>query len=452
MSEQNLPREVQLEYDRIARSLAIKDEHSLQAILSTISELDKIRWEYPVNYSSVNSTLVNYAYPDLTADEKLLSHWLCYIADRQMSYRRIWEVGGYVFSHLARAYSRQPESDVSSIVSRYLRTRNQQGGSLYFECDRVTGDPLARRRLDALDASGDATVRFASRFPPDDAVRIFRTLALLDKTSGRSLSRYIAKALTNRPSAAADYRYAIRRAAASLEILTYRTYRGSPRASAANLAALWHRTLIDVEKVADRYSASPDRLMGEWLQEFHPFGRKRLWCSLRDYLKSPELNQIFVEALDDVGYPNPTLWQRGNSCLKEALDAVELPGDVRNNNPVFRKGLFDPYVETKTRLELTKVARGIYQHFTESGIRAFYPEQLDVTFDFAPRMCHKEKCDRCVFGAGIRSLCSEQEGAECPATRALCDYYHKCEPSTCALVADSARGLCGVWRRQVVGS
>ena len=56
---------------------------------------DKARWEIQDNY-----TLINYFSNDLTYDEKILTHWICYISDRQTPFRRIWDVGGFVYSNL----------------------------------------------------------------------------------------------------------------------------------------------------------------------------------------------------------------------------------------------------------------------------------------------------------------------------------------------------------------
>ncbi len=67
---------------------SIRDADRLTEILDAFSALDDIRWSQRSNYS-----LINHCAPDLTADEKLLTHWLCYIADRQTAFQRVWDVG-----------------------------------------------------------------------------------------------------------------------------------------------------------------------------------------------------------------------------------------------------------------------------------------------------------------------------------------------------------------------
>lgn len=61
------------------------------------------------------------------------------------------------------------------------------------------------------------TVSFASRYMPEDSVLIFRTLAVLDRVTNRSLSQFINIAAEGE----ADTGKAIRRVAASLNRLTY---------------------------------------------------------------------------------------------------------------------------------------------------------------------------------------------------------------------------------------
>ena len=71
------------------------DPEKLRSIFYVFSALDDIRWSEEANYN-----LINYCCDDLTPSEKLLTHWLCYVTDRQMPFERIWNVGGYVISHL----------------------------------------------------------------------------------------------------------------------------------------------------------------------------------------------------------------------------------------------------------------------------------------------------------------------------------------------------------------
>lgn len=87
-------------------------------------------------------------------------------------------------------------------------------------------------------------------------------------------------------------------------------------------------------------------------------------CSLRDYLKSPEFNPLFVEALEEKGASDTHRWKRSNPAIKAELHALELPGDTWNNAEIFRQGLFSPYVTTdKKTWDMPRTIRKIYEMF-----------------------------------------------------------------------------------------
>ena len=67
----------------------------LNAIFKIFSFYSDIRWHSASNYN-----LINYYKDKLNADTKLLTHWLCYITDRQMAFERIWNIAGFIFSEL----------------------------------------------------------------------------------------------------------------------------------------------------------------------------------------------------------------------------------------------------------------------------------------------------------------------------------------------------------------
>jgi len=81
--------------------IKIKDKELLIKIFKTISWLDTHRWNTEDNYN-----FVNFFRNDLTSCEKILTHWICYITDRQMPFEIVWDKGGYVFSELVYEYSR----------------------------------------------------------------------------------------------------------------------------------------------------------------------------------------------------------------------------------------------------------------------------------------------------------------------------------------------------------
>jgi len=393
------------------KSFGITDKSRLKIILRTFSQLDEIRWNTSSNYN-----LINYCRDDLTADEKLLTHWLSYIMDRQMPFQRIWDIGGYVVSHLVRAFTATPEESVRDIVERYIK----KGQSIALECPRVqSSDRLARY------GSNARYVQFASRYMPEDAVLIYRTLGILDRISGRSLAGFVGKIIECKD----DHAKAIRKLAAALDAMTYSA------AGAVRISEFSARMRQETMRIAKF------QLDSKYDKEL--FGRKRLWCSLRDYLKSPEFNDVFTASLSEAGVENAKKWHRSDTRLRAALQALELPGDTWNNADVFRNGLFRPYLENERKSwDMPRTIRAIHEELSETAEASFYPEQIDVSFDFVPRMCQRDMCDVCLFGEGIRKTCHQQKGILCPVALYSCGYRHICQPTNCELKHDDSRGSC----------
>ena len=76
-------------------------------LFEKINFLDNARWESKYNYN-----LINFFKNGLSNNEKLLTHWLCYITDRQMSFMRIWDIGGFIFSELVEAIKKTGNLDL----------------------------------------------------------------------------------------------------------------------------------------------------------------------------------------------------------------------------------------------------------------------------------------------------------------------------------------------------
>jgi len=140
------------------KPIAITDVEKMVLILETFSQLDDIRWSMADNYN-----LINYSHDDLTSDEQLLTHWLCYITDRQTPFQRIWDVGGYVISHMVRTFAREDGRDVRELLLSYVRRKDDK---LWLECPLET----ASTRLARYEITG-SKVEFASRYMPDDLAK-----------------------------------------------------------------------------------------------------------------------------------------------------------------------------------------------------------------------------------------------------------------------------------------
>ncbi len=201
--------------------------------------------------------------------------------------------------------------------------------------------------------------------------------------------------------------------------------------------ARFDRHLGEMEVAADTFTM-PANINEEM------FKRKRLWCCVRDYLKSPEFNPEFVAALKERGVGSPERWGKDNPELKMALHRIELPGDVWNNNEVFRDGLFTPYLSDETQsLDMPQAIRNVYEELQgKKHDLQFYPEQLDVSFDFVQQMCERKMCDVCLFDGGISKVCHRTPGLSCPVALVSCGYRHDCDPLRCRMKEDRTKGYC----------
>jgi hypothetical protein len=405
--------------------LEIENEPQLLEVLRLFTALDEIRWG-----CDRSEDLINSAVADLSPDEKLLTHWLCYIMDRQMPFQRIWDVGGYIISALVRDYSRE-RTAVSEVVSQYYERFNENS---QWRVRMLCGLAAPNDRLLRHGVSGQS-VGFASRYMPDDLALIIRTLMFLDRLSDRSFIRFL-RIVWDVEQAPRD---AIEAIAAGLDLLTYSD---ATRVSAAGLPETLART-ADAVAASALVRKGPQQAAREWAHSFRRFEKKRLWCPLRDYLKCIEFNDAAQAALRPLDQATAGLWARGSTWSGVAVRALELPGDVWNNNLAFWHGLFLPHLKVSDpEINSPNLARQMYKALHDPEEVGFYPERLDVSFDFVPNMCSRRRCQVCPFGAGVAPLCHQQSGLLCPVVMVSCGYYHPCNPDACSIRLDSAKGTC----------
>jgi len=240
-------------------SLKVVNAQKMKSILQVFSKLDEIRWKDASNYN-----LINYYRGDTTFDERLLTHWLCYITDRQMRFQRIWDIGGYVVSHLVHNYTHKRQQSVCKILISYIRTEKEK---MRLVC------PVEEEnsRLMLYDITGDEA-SFASRYMPEDLALMYRTLEILSKLSERSFCRFLSSAIDEEK----EQIQAVKETAAALDQLTYSSAGAVPFAG-------FKGKIKEIEKEIACFQL-------ELGTDEELFSRKRLWCALRDYLKSPELN------------------------------------------------------------------------------------------------------------------------------------------------------------------
>lgn len=74
----------------------------------------------------------------------------------------------------------------------------------------------------------------------------------------------------------------------------------------------------------------------------------------------------------------------------------------------------------------------------------FYPERLDVSFDFAPHECERRLCDICIFGKNeAKKFCSATNPTVlCPVPFITTGYKKACIPLGCPVLTDEGVSLC----------
>ena len=363
----------------------------LSALATIISWLDKARWDNP------DEIIKNSVYQSLNSEQKILVHWLCYITDLQRPWEMVWDKGGIIFSQLVKDYSEEQlnRHDITGFLEKHQRNRPHGQGKL---------TPFW-----AMHAKQE--VYYTPRFPAQYK-QIDRTLELL-LDYGKSLINFMYQYINqykNDPEGLVHIAHA-------LDLLTYRTE-------------------VDTQEARACFKSRPkmDNHYKLW-QIRRTEGHKRLWAALRDYVKNKN-NRSCTEQY--------FLWPAKNFELNQ----LELPGDVWNDR--FSRLLLYKIAEaTGVKLRVKRnfisapaLAREIYLRVKETN-PYFYAEQLDVSFDFAPRMCNKQLCSICPFGQNAAlKLCDENPDKFCPILLTTCGYKLNCSPRECPIKERIGQGLC----------
>lgn len=398
--------------------------------------IDKARWGNKDNYN-----LINFYRPDLQNDMKILTHWVCYITDRQMSFERVWDVGGFVFSEMVDQLKKTKDLDLLNPLcpeksffirrddytdKKSYRFSSEDDGKYLF----VSHQTLKNNEI-MLDYDFIKGTRpfFVSRYYPSDYLSILNTSCIL-KDYGFSFIRYVISILKKIPKQD-DF---LPRLLFGLYLLSYFEI-GQPKS-----ADLIHfdRNLKRAEERKQQIEIilSDAKVFEQgfnYFQEDTIFRQKRAWCSLRDFLKSPEFNSYFFAALRENGFNDIDMFK-----ARASLKYLELPGDVWNNNPTFRKCITRGTVYEKSRLPLAKLLRKMFNE-NQQIISEGYPEQFDITFDFVPRMCKPNNCSICPYGLiyheaeEFDKVCINDRGKYCPVMLVSCNYKMDCLGDDCSL-------------------
>ncbi len=400
--------------------------------------IDKARWGNKENYN-----LINFYDLKLSNDVKILTHWLCYIADRQMAFERVWDVGGFVFSEMADQITKKRDLELLNPQypeKAFFIKREDYVDKESYDFDEgdngrymfVSHQTLKQNEiLFEYEFKRGSKPFFISRYYPSDYMAILSTFCIL-KDYEFSMSRYII-ALLKKIASRDDF---IQRLLFGLFLLSYFDI-GQPKSSdlmhfERNLAKTEGRKKV-IEKVLSDSDIFDEEFA--YFKKDTIFKQKRAWCSLRDFLKSPEFTEYFFSALKETGFND-----YGMLRSKDVLKYLELPGDVWNNNPTFRKCIMHGTPYEQSTLNLSKLLRKIFNE-NRQAIKEGYPEQFDITFDFVPRMCDMgSNCSICPYGllrgkaVEFGKVCISDRSKYCPIMYISCNYKMMCLGKDCLLL------------------
>jgi len=398
----------------------------LKEIFKIISFYDEVRWNSISNYN-----LINFYKPELDDDTKLLTHWLCYISDRQMAFERIWEVGGFVFSELVSNLKKNKNIEIlKPNQTNSFINQNGKGGYAFTSKTKANNNSIL---LKSYGYKENDIVKFTPRYYPSDYYSILFTFDILSEYN-YSLTRFIAEQI-NKYKEKDDL---IQRILFSLYLLTYYEI-GQPRKT--DIADF----NVNIKKAKNRTKKVKIILTKNFEKEFENFkkdtifNQKRAWCSLRDFFKSPEFNSYFKNALreENIEFEELELFS-----LK-SFQQFELPGDVWNNNSKFRNCILENTIYEKSKKSLNKILRDFFEK-NKGDLENSYPEQFDITFDFVPRMCENNNCDICPIGllkgkekSDFEKTCVIDTKYYCPVALTNCNYKIDCIGKECDLLKNT---------------
>ena len=391
----------------------------VMSIIKVMSWMDEKRWLK----SRSPGDLGNDCFRDLNPCHQILVHWLCYITDRMRPFEQVWRGGGQVFSEIVAEYteSAKTEEDVLDLFSRAQNIGFME-------------KPGKNKKAMDIFQSKISNKEYAVRFP-DDLYSLVRTLILLLRYK-KDLIYYISKNMN-----LCDKPDKIGRIAFLLYLLSYKDLDKTFHNLSGNER---ERVLGKVRK----YRRALDVSLENFDEEFEKwsssgrFSNKRLWASLRDYLKFKCFSSFFVSHFSL------------SKDLDKFLFQLEFPGDVWNKR--FANRLLLPIISDEKvkgnkvfiRSNASQTMRRLFQWLKENGVdlKGYYPEQFDVSFDFARRMCENKLCDVCPFGRGALKICFGQktsvENKYCPVVLVACGYRTPCKKEGCPVIEEIGKGVC----------
>ncbi len=393
----------------------------LDKIFKVITFLDNIRWSSISNYN-----LINFSNNNISNDAKILTHWFCYIANRGMQFERVWDIGGYVFSELVDKIKNAKNLKLldPDTPEAFIKKNDKKDGFAFIS-QTVAGN---NNILKQYEFNINEKVKFASRYYPSDYFSILYTLYFL-KDYNFSFSKFIKEVYIKYK----DKNDFIKRVLYSMYLVTYYEISQPKKDDIKDFETNLNKADIRTKKIKEILK-NKKTFEKEYLRFLKKdvFHQKRVWCSLRDFVKSVEFKKYFKNALKEAGLNDIKIF-----TSKKSLIELELPGDVWNNNSKFRNCILSNTIYEKSKEELNKILR---KYFKGNTVKIGYPEQFDVTFDFVPRMCEKNNCNICPIQIinnkkinDFEKICVNKKSKYCSFAMISCNYKKICYEKDCKL-------------------
>lgn len=402
---------------------------NLRDIMKVIRWMDKYRWN---EHEQVSYLAAIEPYMNLNHDQKILAHWLCYITDRVRSVDQVWSFGGTIFSELVSDYCSKKLNDTEGLIAM-LRDEN------YLQESKSGKISTFVSKNKYPDGDKCDHYYYAPRFG-SDLLSILRSLSILTKYK-ESLTEYIISMKSFWHNSDDE----LGRVAFILYILSYgntwnagKNVKKLDKKGIQNLVANVEEQL-DVINSIYASKATVEQKYNEWNKSnrYH----KRLWAALRDYLK----NELFKDYFSSkIGF---------STERDKLLEQLELPGDVWNDR--FSENFLKPQLSNQQHNKLSvyiknsaKTVRRMYEWLRDEGeeLDGYYPEQFDVSYNFASRMCENQLEMVCPFGKnGSHKICLgdyAEESKYCPVILVTCGYIGPCKDEECPIISGIGKGTC----------
>ncbi|GEM_PF-2888498 len=440
----------------------LKYENEFKKMVEIAAWMDKARWETLNAYGQVSIGDENFQ--NLESSKKILVHWLCYINDYQRNVDELWQKGGIVFTGIVKEIdtTRSGRDYLYLIKDKFRATDNKKSNDGSDNSQKLIPFEIKEK---------------STKFSPRDwgsMYGVLRTLYILKENYDGNIIKFFVSQISKDKSV----EYNIDNIAKRSYILSYKDI--SKAKSKKDKENKLNEIIRGWWKSENNANAMLEKLIENIENDFKKeiddnswknkkYENKRLWAALRDYLEpSYKLNEIFLKAITETK-PEITFFHEN---INKIMPSVEFPGDIWNirfaKNTIWNFAKSNEKEEflrefshrkngkdLKESINFSHLVRTCYESLLyqdKKQVQKYYPAQMDVSYDFASRMCSKCKFENmdlfCPFGSGeeINKLCiginsKKTEEQYCPLLLMTCGYRFICKTEVCSILQQNKKGM-----------